>query len=374
MISREDIQRLIHRPPSGHPIVSVFLDMSVNSNNKRTYGIFLAKRRSAHPELDSDRAGHHREALGAAFERIEHWVADEFDPANKGAAIYAELGGDWFEGLEVPVPLENRLVIEDRPVVGPLAEVVERYHHHGVVLVDRERLRMFSVYLGEPTHEHEVRGDPYPAPHDVQRGGYSAPDYQRRKAEEVRHFFKEFALEVGEFVRRYRPDDLVLLGTDENVRAFADFLPKAVRDRVVHTAHAPIDSPVAEVLDRLAPFFREQVEREESEAVALLRDRVGHDHLATAGFDDTLEKLQQGKVDTLVLARGTERRGRQCTRCGFYLVDGVRQCPYCGGETRADVDLREAMVRLAEEQEVPIEFTAPQALADLDGAGGLLKF
>lgn len=374
MISREDIQRLIHRPAGEHPVVSVFLDMSVNEDNKRTYGVFLAKQRTAHPELDSDRVSHHREALGAVFERIEHWLADEFDEANRGAAIYAGLGGEWFEGLQVPVPLRERFAIDDRPIVGPLAEVVESYHHHGVVLVDREHLRMFSVYLGRPVHEHEVRTDPYPAPHDVQRGGYSARDFQQRKAEEVRHFFKEFALEVGEFTRRYRPDDLILLGTDENVQSFRGFLPKAVEKRIVHTAHAPIDAPVSDVLDRLDPFFRSFAEREENDAIDVLHERVGQRHLATAGVGSTLEQLQEGKVDTLLLARGLQRSGLHCTRCGFYLAPGPERCPYCGGDVREGVDLGEAMIRMAEEQDVRIEFTEPQSLADLDGAGGLLKF
>ncbi|MFW6202309.1 MAG: hypothetical protein ACOC8B_07010 [Gemmatimonadota bacterium] len=374
MISRRDIQRLIHRPASERPVVSVFLDMSVDSDNKRSHGVFLAQQRSAYAELDSERATHPREALGAVFQRVERWLADGFDEANKGAAVYTELGGDWFESLQAPVPLPNRFVIDDRPVIGPLAEIIERYHHHGVILVDREHLRMFSVYLGRPLHEHEVRTEPYPAPHDVRGGGYSAPDYQRRKAEEVRHFFKEFALEVGEFVRRYGPDDLVLVGTDENVTAFRTFLPKAVDDRVVHTAHGPIDAPVAEILGRLEPFFGEYVQREESDALAMLRDRVGHRHLAAAGVARTLEELQEGKVDTLVLARGLDRTGARCTHCGFYLASRPETCPYCGGTTRDGVDVGEAMIRIAEEQEIPIEFADPQALDDMEGAGALLKF
>lgn len=374
MISRKDIERLIHRPVGEHPVVSVFLDMSVGSDNKRTYSVFLAKERSARAGLDSDRASHHREALGEVFERVERWLVDTFDESNKGAAVYTELGGDWFEGLQLPVALENRFAVDGRPVVGPLAEVIETFRHHGVVLVDREHLRMLSVYLGEPLNEHEVRTDPYPTPHDVRRGGYSARDFQQRKAEEVRHFFKEFALEVGEFVRRYDPDDLILLGTDENVQAFRAFLAKAVQALVVHTAHAPIDARVAEVLERLDPFFREHAEREENDVIATLHDRVGHRHLAAAGVGRTLEQLQEGKVDKLVLARGLALDGIRCTRCAFYLECGPERCPYCGGETRGGVDLAEAMIRLAEEQEVPIAFAEPQGLADVGGAGGLLKF
>lgn len=374
MISRQDIQRLLHRPDGGPPILSVFLDMSVDSTNKRTYPVFLSRERSRYAELDSDRSPHHREALGAALERVETWLDTRFDEANKGVAIYTEVGGEWFDALQFPASVPNRLAVTRHPVIRPLVEMLGNHHHHGVLLVDRQHLRMLSVYLDAPVREHEVRTEPYPTPHDVQAGGFSQKDYQKRKAEEVRHFFKEFALEVAEFQRRYRPDDFILLGTTENVKQFLEFLPAPVRDAVAHTAHAPVDATTAEVLERLAPHFTEQLRREQDRTVDLLHDRVAQHHLAAAGFHDALEQLQEGKVQTLVLARDAERTGARCTRCAFLLAQAHAPCPYCSGPTRDGVDMVEAMVRLAEEQDVPVEFVQPQALSDLDGVGALLKF
>jgi len=374
MISRNDIQRLLHRPDGGFPVLSTFLEMSVNAENKRTYHVFLAQQRSRFGSLASDRPGHHREAIGAALERIERWIGDEYREENKGVAIYTEIGGDWFEALQFPVPVRNRMVIADAPCITPLAQILETAHHHGVVMVDREHLRMMSVYLGEPLHEHEVKTDPYPVPHDVQRGGYSAPDFQRRKAEETRHFFREFALEVAEFDRRYHPDDLVLVGTDENVKHFLEFLPPALGAKVVHTDHAPIDAPAADVIQRLRPWFDEQTERREQAAAGLVHERVRQGHLAVSGFAPTLEQLQEGRVESVILARDIERPGARCTRCGFYLAETDADCPYCGGSLRHGVDLADAIVRLAAEREVPLQFVPPAALADLGGVAALLRF
>ena len=35
-------------------------------------------------------------------------------------AIYTDIDGDWFEALQFPVPVQNRLVIDNRPLIGPL--------------------------------------------------------------------------------------------------------------------------------------------------------------------------------------------------------------------------------------------------------------
>lgn len=367
MISRQDVHSLLETEPEA-PVLSVFLDTSVNSENKRTYHVFLNQERSRLGEKDS--AG----SLRRALERVEAWLESHFDQTSRGVAVFASVNGGWIRGFQLSVPLDNRLHVGERPVVSPLLDVMQRYHHHGVVLVDREHLRILSLFMDRTVRELRVDTEPYPVPHDVKRGGYSAKDFQKRKLEEVRHFFREFADQVQDFVQRYRPDDLILLGTDENVKRFGEFLPAGVRDLVVHTGHAPVDASAAEVDRRLRPLFQELAERRTAEAVDLLRDRVEQRHMATSGFHRTLEQLQEGKVETLVIARGCDREGAQCEKCGFVLVRRDTACPYCGGEVRQGIDLAEAMVRMAAEQDVAVAFVPAETVSDLDGVGALLRF
>jgi peptide chain release factor subunit 1 len=374
MISRDQVKRLIERPSNGRTILSTFLDMSVNSDNKRTYRVFLNKEKASHQELDSDREGKHREALGEAFARLEGWIDANFDESNKGVAVYVEIGGDWLDGYQFALPIRNRFAMDVRPVVGPLVELVTRYRHHGVILVDREHLRLVSFYLDQVVHEREVQTEPFPAPHDVKRGGFSAPDYQSRKAEETRQFFKEFTAEVEDFVRRYRPDDLSVLGTHENVKRFVEGLPRSIQDMVVHTEGMEADSTVAEIRQKLMPVFARQIEEDEARSIDLLRDRVRESHLAVAGFQPTLEQLQAGKIQSLVLARDVNVQGGRCEQCGFLFAGDADRCAYCNGPVRSDVDLVEEVLRLVGDQDVTVDFVAGSSLEDLGGVGGLLRF
>lgn len=367
MVSRDDLQRLLDRPTGEVPVLSLYLDMSVTSENKRTHELFLSQQRSAHPEQDAV-------ALEEALARAERWLADEFVEANKGVALFTELGGEWLEALQFPLPVEHRLEIAERPVVGPLVEVLEGHRRHLLVLVDREHMRAITVSLRTVIDERSYQGDQLPSPHDIQRGGYSEAGYQRRRAEEVRQDFKAFAHHVEELVRKYAPDDVVLVGTDENVKAFAEFLPEHVRQLVEHTAAGAVDAPTPAVLEKLVPFFDEQHRRAEAELVGKLHERVRQSHYATSGFHQTLEQLQEGKVDTLVIARDAERTGAQCTKCGFYLPRHDAHCPYCGGETRDSIDIVEVMIRMAADQDAAVEFVDPQVMQDLKGVGALLRF
>jgi peptide subunit release factor 1 (eRF1) len=374
MISKQDLELILAREGGDRPIFSLFLDMSVNSDNKRTHQIFLNQRRGQFDELASDRENHHREDIGEAFSRVQEWLRNEFREENRGVVIYMEIGGDWFEAFQFPIPVANRLIINDRPAIGALAQVIESYHHTGVVLLDREHVRILSVYLGTLMEEIEVRGDPIPTKNDVQAGGYSQPRFQRRKLEEMRQFFREFAKEVEEFDRRYQPHDLVILGTDENVGRFREFLGERLLQKVVYTGAMQVDEPSSEVLARLAPHLDELRERESQEVLELVRDRVRQDYLATAGFHSTLTALQEGKVDTLVIGQEEGIQGARCTQCGFVFAGDVTTCPYDGASTENGVDVVEEAIRMAQVQSADIQFVAPSEVRDLRGVGALLRF
>lgn len=374
MITNRQLQQLIHRPPTGNQVLSLFLDMSVNSENKRTYQLFLQQKRSVHAELDSDRSNHHREPLGQAFERIERWIDVNYDQSNRGLALFTEIGGAWIDGIQLPVPLPNRIDMSDRPLIGPLVEMQSRHRHYGITLIDREHCRVAGFYLGELGHYKDIMPDAYHTPHDVKKGGEAQKGYQNFKAEETRQFYRQFVTELSDIDRRHEIEYWILIGTDENTKNFREFLPAQIDERVIHCTPGNVDANDAEILERLAPFFDEHALQDEAATMNLLRDRLRTGHFAIAGVQDTLVQLQEGKVDTLVIARDFSTSGAQCTRCGFYLDRRGGGCPYCGGELREGIDLVESMIRIATSQEVQLEFVDPKPISDLNGVGALLKF
>lgn len=373
MITAPDIQELLHRETQGKPIVSVFLDLSVNSDNKRTHGVFLSRQRThfEHPALELNGK---RRALESTLDVVESWLEDEFDESNRGAAIFVELGGGIIAALQLPEPVQNRIALGDAPVTLPLLEVMDHEARHVVALVDREHLRLLAVSFGRVLEERSLAPEPIPVAHDLQAGGYSQKNFQNRKAEEARHFLKDFADELGEFASRHAPSGLVLLGTDENVAHFTDQLPRQLADRVAYTGHVPGAGTHTEVLDRLAPFFEESVRKEVAEALELLAERVPQNHFAVGGVQPVLDQLRQGKVETIVVQRGLQRTGIQCTQCDVLLDRKGGSCPYCGGETRGGVDLVEAMVRQAAAQDARVLFTPAGDVDRFEGAAALLRF
>ena len=361
-----------HTPTN--PVLSLYLDMSVDSNNKRTYQTFINKQRSKFPQLDSDRDSHHREALGEVMTRAEEWLANEFDTQCKGAIIFAEIGGDWFHTISFPRPLQNRLEIGPQAVLGPLRGALANEKRYVIMTIDREHLHLISYYMGRVEDDRMIAPEvESPRNHDVQAGGYAQKDLQKWKAEETRKHFKMFAEEVDKLGNTRRADGYIVLGTDENVKHFIEFLPQQVQDRIVHTGHAH-GAATSEIVRQVAPAIADVNAKETADAIDELLSRVRGEHLATAGWHDTLKELQEGKVDRLFIASNEAKEGVQCTQCSFYLVRREGACPYCGGALKDGVDLVESMVRMAAGQEVRLEFVAGDAMTGVDGVGALLKF
>lgn len=369
-----EILRSITRHKPSKPVLTIYLDMSVTSDNKRTYKTFINQQRSRFPELGSDDA-HHREPLGVAIERAEAWLADEFDTQCKGAIVFAEVGGDWFHTISFPLPFTNRVEIGDTPLLSPLRAALSGERRYCVMAVDREHLHLVSVYIGQVEEDKVIAPDSDQSDkHDVQAGGWEHKDTQKWKAEETRKSFKTFADEVEKMGQGRRADCYIVLGTDENVKHFVEFLPQQIRDKVVHTGHAPPTAGTAEILRHVAPFIADVNARETARAIEELLSRVRGDHLVTAGWHDTLKELQEGKVDRLFIANNEAKEGVQCTQCGFYLVHRDGGCPYCGGALKDGVDLVESVVSMAAGQEVRLEFVTPDVMSGVEGVGALLKF
>ncbi len=355
-------------------LYSVYLDLSVGANGQRTHEVFLKKKESQFLELAGEQE-QERTRFEAVLRRIRQWLAESFDPANQGAALFLSEEGELLKALQLPARVENLFALQAGPVVWPLARMVEDHDHHCVVVLDNTRARILSVYLNAVEDEESYADETIPA--RTRGGGWSQARFQRHRAEQVQQFHAELGEHLARFVRQQGSDDIILLGTEEATAEFQKELPAVLRERIRFIRPAPADEPAFALLRRIAALLQEEQAREDEEILSRLERRVREDYLAVGGVRATLRELQSGKVETLVVGARVPREGRQCTRCAFVLADGEAKCPYCGGEL-APVDLYEKMVELAERHDAKVEFLEGEAEAELgrrmNGAGAFLKF
>jgi peptide chain release factor subunit 1 len=255
--------------------------------------------------------------------------------------------------------------------VRQLESVVSNNRRFGLLLVDRQRARMFVFELGELLDRSEVF-DQLPR-HEDDRGDWDKDHVRDHSADVAQHHFKR-AAEVAFEVYKAQPfDHLVIGGPDEVVIAFERHLHSYLKDRLAARINLPVASSDSAIREA-ALAVEQQVERaHEAALVERLREAVGGGS-AVAGLVDTLRALVERRVDTLLVSDGFEAPGWRCHGCGHVATLG-RRCPLCSTDMHEIDDVVEEAIEAALNQSCHVEVCVGNADLDVLGrVGALLRF
>jgi peptide subunit release factor 1 (eRF1) len=260
--------------------------------------------------------------------------------------------------------------------VAPLLEVADEYERYAVALVEQNRARLYTVFMGAVEESAALRDDEVPPRHD--QGGASQSHFQHHHDLHVLWHLKRVAGRLAQLFRRRPFDRLILAGPEEVTSELRPLLPDALARRVV--AVIPLDASAGEreVLEKTLEV-EAGVEREAEERLLdELFETAGAGGRATRGLAPTLEALWLSEVRTLVVADGVAGEGSECPRCGRLVPGEVATCPACGSAMHPVHDLfHRAMARTMEQAgrvEVAHGDAARRLLEAGDGLGALLRF
>ncbi|HEX9241026.1 MAG TPA: hypothetical protein VF875_01155 [Anaeromyxobacter sp.] len=346
---------------SSEPIVSVYLDVRWRDEQQRER-VRGCVRERARAILGHYPAGTPDEpALARTLDRIEGYVealaAHAVEPERAGLALFACEGLGLWRPLHLAVPLAEELCADAIPHLAQLARVAARRHPILVVVPSLEGAELFEVRLGEVDLDTSVRG---PAPRseaEAERAGAGARGPERetkseRRAEAWALRNRRVAAErVTTLFDATSGARVILVGTAESAGAFARELPARVEAAIVAKVPMPRAwSSSGGIRNGLVRTLAQEVlgdgtdgEAQEvaSAVAAAVRGGVG-----VAGPDDVVLAANEGRIQALFVEEDFTRSGFRCDHCGALGPDvaSAEVCPFCQGELRAVLDLKEALV------------------------------
>ncbi len=365
MSSVDQTARRLVGQGQGHLVISLYLDL--DPERFATAPARASQIRSlidgAARDVDrrSDLSHDDRSALREDLDRVRDYLLSR-EPPFQGAralAVFCSGREDLFETVQLPRPVEGRVIIEHSPYVEPMVATAGQ-RRWAVVLASRRDARMFSGTADALEERHSFHDDVH-GQHD--QGGWSQPRYERSVEKEVDDHLRRVAELLDRSARRQRFDRLALGGPSEIVPRLQGMLSEEVRGRLVQ-GRVEVDvasSTGDQVQAALSPLVEEDEKRLESEALDRLRAGVGGSGRAVGGPEGTLAALNERRVEKLLLAPDFDGQGHRCPSCGLLTVDGDGTCP-ADGTTLEDVEhLREAAVEaaLAQDAEVMVVRTPP---------------
>jgi peptide chain release factor subunit 1 len=352
-------------------VLSAYLDLDATRRVRRSYRVafddLVKETRERLPE--PARGDLLREAAS-----VQVWLERE-ELRGHGLAVFACAPRELWRAHVLPIRVPDYLAFEARPDIAPLLALMDENERYAVAVVDKERARLFTVFLGE-IEESEGFTDLVPRKHD--QGGSSQTRYQRHHEAHVSWHLKRVVQRLAELLRRRRFDRLILAGPQEATSELRHLLPRALAHRLVATIPAMVSSSEAEILQKTREVER-QVEREvEERLIQQLLDVAGPAGRSALGVAPTLDALWADMVQTLVVADGVHLVGSECQQCGRLEPGGVAACPACGTATRPVHDLFHRAMARALEQAGSVQVVhgaAARRLLEVGGGmGALLRY
>lgn len=358
------LRGLRERPVPKSGVLSAYLDLSPGRVAGEAYLLELRDRFKA---LRAQLPATALDAFEAAAARVERYLAEMPLPGQPGLALFAA-NGDYCYAVALPFAPTEQASWGERPLLVPLEEALDDYERVAVLLFDKERARLLTVFLGQVEAERALEDE---VPGKQATGEWFALAQTRYARHREDHVLRHAKRAIGLLMEtlRARPfDRLLVAGPDEAISLLTQHLPRPLRARLAGRLELELFAPTDAVL-KAALAAAEAIERRrEVEDLDTLLEAAGGPRavLGTA----TLGALDDGRVHRLLMAETYAAVGGECRGCGR-LVPGVASCGACGDEAGPLRALREAAVARARAQGARVDVLSGDAAALLMAHGGI---
>lgn len=358
------------------PVTSMYLDVD-GRRRIRAHDVEVALERlvrsprERHSDVNDPDTGH--ASVQADLTRMEAFVRAGVDRSHvRGLAIFACSAHDFWEVVELAVPVQDRLVVNHTPYVRGLEAVVARHERFAVLVADRQRARLFLFHQGELLDKQE-QIELLPR-HDDDGGQLGKDQVASHSAEAAHRHLKSAAAAAFALYQDQGFDHLVLCGADDVTAEIERALHAYLRERITARVHLAGNASDEEIR-LVAEEVEAEAERErEAGIVDRLRQAVGSAAGGVSGLAAVLEALVARRVETLLVSEGFEAPGWRCHSCDWVGVLG-RQCPLCGSEMDQVDDVVEEAVEDALAQACKVAICRENADLDVLGRiGALLRY
>jgi peptide chain release factor subunit 1 len=376
VLTREEIRSLADLDPAARPVISFYMNINRKQvgeeNYSRTLRQLIRDAEDVLPSYDEEYA----KDLQKDLDRIERVATDERVAGSHSLAIIASYGAGIWKQYHLPDVSETSLVISDSPRLRPLLQNLDQMYRYCVLLVNKEKGRIFMVSAGEITDYSEIF-DQIPPKHD--QGGWSQSRFQRHHDDHVMHHVKRAADIAFDIFQREGFDRLIIGGTEEAVQMLPESLHSYLKERLVGQISLDVDATADVVLAETSSLNRSLKDDSERQLVTALKDTLGAGGPAAAGIEPVLRTLERGQVMNLIVANGVTSTGVRCDDSGVLTVEPEKTCREYGAKGGQPIsDIIEQMIIQAVKQDAKIEFVHGEdmrkELEQLGNVGALLRF
>jgi peptide chain release factor subunit 1 len=313
-----------------------------------------------------------RQAFRSTMSLVEESVASMPRKGERSRVIFAGGPLSFLHVYRLGLEVEPLVVLNSSPFLLPLARLRDDYEDYGLLLLDSQEARLFTIRsrLLEETSQSSID-----LMNKHKKGGWSQMRFNRLRKGAIKSFLAEVVEDLAKLEGLQNMRGLVIAGPAEAKIEIMEMLPSQIREKVLGLLDASMGAAPAELIEMGDRLALEKERASGRERAAELRSAVLRGQLYASGADKVRDALQQGRVKSLLLLDGFVIPGWICESCQYFQEGSQPEsCPRCNGRT-SKVNILEELYELAQKTGAEVEFVEEdEFLRSLGGVGAILRF
>lgn len=373
------LEKILNFVPTGKPVVSVYLLVDRSRITKRDYQTKLSSMIASSKEkleADTNIDKSQKKEVFEIFEKVKAFVNDKFrTDSTRTLAIFSS-GDDLWEEFRIPIIMRSKIIIDPKPYTQNIRSLINNSKKYGVLLIDREKAQIYSVYLGEINECLAAFISDVPSKVNFK----SQAVLRERKLycrleEKLHHFFKLVNDRTMELFKGKKFDYLILAGRKEIIPNFLNYLHSYLQSRHIGNIDAEPDSNISLISNKAQKVIDEFEAKTKNDLIDRLIDEYNPNGMGVLGIDATIKSLLIEKIRILIYDRQFTHEGYICDSCRYLTIEYKDKCPYCGGKPVFYNDIVDEIVEDALNQGCEIvDIEGNEKLIRAESIGAVLRY
>ncbi len=377
LLNREQVESLAGFRSRKPNVISFFLDTSRNRLSKKEIQISLknilqqGKSRLNQMKLPKP----DKEILLSDLEKVNSFCS-RLLPGYKqvGLSVFCCSSEKFWQDYALMKSPRNMLIFDQSPYVRPLSAILEEYHRICVLTSDKNTASWYDIYMGEITPLETLIESSVPKRQESGREEYSSKRIERQKSSKQHGHLKKAAKITFDLWKQHKFEWLFLGIPDKYLPELESLMHPYIKNRIKGRVKINPHHSAAKILSKALDLKQRLKQEEKKEIVSRFIEESQRNGLAVSGLESTLNKLNRGEIQTLLVTRFYSQPGTHCPECGFLYLNR-ENCSVCSKSTEKVQDIVDHAVENALNSSCRVKHINPPSGLDAYGKiGGFLRY
>lgn len=373
------LEAILNYKTTGKLVVSVYLMVDGSRVIKKDYqtklnSMVVATREKI--EADTNLGRSQKKEVSETLEKVKAYINDKFRADSTSTIVIFSSGDGLWEEFRIPIIMRSKIIVDPKPYTQNIRSLINNSKRYGVLLLNREKAQIYSIYLGEVNQYLAAFISDVPSKVNFRsQAAFREKKILGRLEEKLNHFFKQVNDKAMELFKEKKFDYLILAGRREIIPKFTNYLHSYLQSKCIGSIDAEPDSNISLIEEKAKEVIDRFEIKSKNDLVDRLLDEYNPNRIGVLGIDAVVKYLLIEQIKTLIYDRQFTHKGYLCSKCHYITIEQKDRCPYCNGDLTFYSDIVDEIVEGALNQgDEIVDIEGNKRLTEAGSIGAVLRY